>query len=345
MAVPGVMDSAVDWHTHAVAPDLARPTSDASGGAHAWPTVHRSGETHAVMWVGERRYRDLDDRCWSVERRLADMDAEGVAVQVVSPMPVTLCHDAPAEPAAEYTRTQNAFLAGLVAAAPDRFRALGAVPLQDVNAAVTELRRVVLELGFAGVEIGTRVGALELFDPSLAPFFDAAEELGAVVFVHPVDETLDPRLAAAGIAFGVGMPTETAVAGAGLLTAGTLTCRPNVRMCLAHGGGALPAVLPRITRGQEIAARGRVPVEATALARAGHLWCDSLTYDATSLHLVLDRVGEHHVVLGTDYPFAAREAPAGAMLAELDDRRRDGIARANGEALLDPTHRPELESR
>lgn len=339
---PAQVSGAVDWHTHAIACELPAPATD---DGYVWPTTALLDERRALITVGGRRYREVDDRCWSAARRVADMDADGIAVQVVSPIPVTLCHDAPPTGAAMYARTQNEFLAALVAAAPDRLRALGAVPLQDVDAAVAELRHCVRDLGFPGVEIGTRVGPLELSDPAFTPFFDAAEELGAVVFVHPVDETLDPRLAAAGLAFGVGMPAETAVAGAGLLVAGTLAARPNVRVCLAHGGGALPAVLPRVTRGQGIAAGGPVAAADTALARARNLWCDSLTYDATSLRLVLDRVGDDHVVLGTDYPFAARESPAGAVLADLDAPLRTRIGETNGATLLTPTPSSELEPR
>jgi aminocarboxymuconate-semialdehyde decarboxylase len=325
----------VDVHTHAVAPELAAP-ADASG--HAWVTVRRESATSAAIHVGDRRYRVIDERCWSAEARLRDMDAEGVEVQVASPIPVTLDHSAPGSGADEQARAQNDFFAALVAQAPDRFRALGAVPLQSPELAVEELRRCVLELGFVGVEIGTRIGSLELSDPTFSPFFDAADELGAVVFLHPVDETLDPRLAAAGLAFGVGMPTETAVAGAGLLTAGVLTARPNVRVCLAHGGGALPAILPRVARGQVLAG-----VESTVLATARGLWCDSLTYDAASLALAQERFGADHVVLGTDYPFAAREAPAGAVLHDLGPDVAARIGRTNGRALLSPV--PEKEVR
>jgi aminocarboxymuconate-semialdehyde decarboxylase len=318
----------VDVHTHAVAPDLAAPSAVPG---HEWVTVRREGETSAAIHVGARRYRSIDDRCWSVAARLRDMDAEGVEVQVVSPIPVTLDHSAPGDGAAQQARAQNDFFAALVAQAPDRFRALGAAPLQRPELAVAELRRCVLELGFAGVEVGTRIGSLELSDPSFASFFDAADELGAVVFVHPVDETLDPRLTAAGLAFGAGMPTETAVAGAGLLTAGVLATRPNVRVCLAHGGGALPAILPRVAKGQALAGGG-----GTALADARALWCDSLTYDAASLVLAQERFGADHVVLGTDYPFAAREVPAGAVLHDLGPDLAARIGRTNGRALLTP---------
>lgn len=324
----------VDVHTHAIAPVLAPPPTAED---HDWAWVRPEGDGRAAIHVGSRRYRTIDERCWSAAARLRDMDAEGVAVQVVSPIPVTLDHGAPAAGAAEQARAQNDFFASLVAEAPDRFRALGAVPLQDPEAAVAELRRCVLELGFPGVEIGTRVGALELADPRFAPFFDAAHGLGAVVFVHPVDETLDPRLARAGLAFGVGMPVETATAAAGLLTAGTLAARPNVRLCLAHGGGALPAILPRVTHGQTLAGG-----PATATDRARDLWCDSLTYDPASLELAAARFGADHVVLGTDYPFAAREKPAGAV---LDGPRRSSIGVDNPTALLTPSPEPVTETR
>lgn len=343
MSVDGAPDTTVpeglvDVHTHAVAADLRAPEG---GGSYLWPRLEAAerasagGPAEADILVGQRCYRRIDERSWSASARLADMDAEGVAVQVLSPIPVTLCHDAPPEPAAAYARAQNTAAAALVAEAPGRFRALGAVPLQDTARAVAELRYAVEELGFLGVEIGTRVGDLELSDPSLEPFFDAADALGALVLVHPVDGTLDPRLGAAGLAFGIGMPGETAVAAAGLLTAGTLVGRPGIRVCLAHGGGALPGVLGRVARGQELAAGGPVRAEASAVARAGALWCDSLTYDAASLRLALDRFGPEHVLLGTDYPFAARESPPGAVLAELTDPGlSERIGSANARALL-----------
>ena len=81
----------VDVHTHGIAPELPAPSRSEG---YAWPTVAPIDEHRALISVGDRRYREVDDRCWSADRRVADMDAEGVAVQVVSPTPVTLCHDA-----------------------------------------------------------------------------------------------------------------------------------------------------------------------------------------------------------------------------------------------------------
>ena len=319
----------VDVHTHAISPLLPDLRNDHAG---SWPSVERIAEDRARILLDGRPYREVDDRCWSAVRRLRDMDDEGVAGQVISPMPITLCHAEPADGAAALARAQNGFLAGLVAHAPDRLAALGAVPLQDPERAVAELAHCMDDLGFLGVEIGTRAGDVELSDSRLDPFFDAAADRRALVLVHPVDVTLDPRMAALDIGFGLGMPSETAVAAAALLTGPAR--RPGVRLCLAHGGGALPSVLPRLDRGEVLAGRAGTDGHRMPGDRARDLWCDSLTYDAHSLHLAAERFGCDHVLLGTDYPFAAREYPPGAVLADVDDALRAAVSRDNFRALL-----------
>jgi aminocarboxymuconate-semialdehyde decarboxylase len=339
MSVPSVQErlaalgsGAIDFHTHAVDPDLVDLSAAFGDG---FPSVRRIAPDRARILFAGRVYREVDSRCWSVPTRLRDMDAEGVAAQVVSPLPATLCHDRPAAGAALLATAQNDFLARMVEQAAGRLFALGVVPLQDSRLAVAELRRCVEELGFVGVEIGARVGDRELTDPALVPFFQAAAELGAVVFLHPVDRVLDPRLAALRVAFGIGMPTETATAAAGILVSDLLDHVPGLRLCLAHAGGTLPSALPRLAVGQRVVAGVSDP-SALATERARGLWCDSLSYDAHALALAAHRFGEAHVVLGTDYPFDAREAPAGAVLAAAGEllTHAEDIARANSLALL-----------
>ena len=317
-------DGLVDIHTHAIDPDIPDLTGRYPG---AWPSVERLPDGRARVRIGGVRYRDVDERCWSVERRLRDMDAEGVSVQVLSPMPATLLHSADAAGAAELSRAQNDFLARLVSRAPDRLLALGAVPLQDPEAAAKELSRCVGELGFLGVEIGTRVAGLELADEALDPFFRAAAETAALIFIHPVDADVDPRLGPLGLGFGVGMPSETGLAAAGLLTSKVAQRRPAVRLCLAHGGGTLPSLLPRIDKGERLR-----DLEVTEIAsdRARSLYCDSLTYDPDGLALAVRRFGATQVLLGTDYPFIARERPAGAGLEAAADRLPEDVVAAIG---------------
>lgn len=336
----GLAAGTIDFHTHAIDPDLPDIGATHQG---CFPRVERTGERTAQIICNDHVYRNVDDTCWSTTARIRDMDADGIAVQVLSPIPVTLCHEQPADGAAELARAQNDFLAATVASAPHRFLALGAVPLQDPPRAIQELARCVTELGFVGVEIGTRVGEFELADVRFRPFFDAASSLSAVIFIHPVDRDLNPRVTNLGLGFGIGMPTETATAAAALLSAGIVPAAPGARIVLAHGAGALPALLPRLDRGQRLVATPPGAERLSSVAR--RLWCDSLTYDVASLQLAVQRFGADHVVLGTDYPFAAREQPAGAVLTHLDPRLKLRLASQNACTLCSGVEMAEQSSR
>src|SRR5271156_5910322 len=271
----------VDVHTHAIDDHLldlrhAYPRD-------LWPSVHRTGGTDAQLLFGGRHYRQIDHRCWSPTARIMDMDRQGVAVQVLSPIPVTFCYRASAAGAAELALAQNEFFARITHEHPTRFAALGAVALQDPDRAVDEMRRCMRQPSFIGVEIGTRVGDTELADPSLDRFFAVAHELGALVLVHPSDQDLPARVTELGLGFGAGMPIETALSAAALIARGALARRPEVRICLAHGGGALPAMIGRLDKGATITGLSAdSPELPSRLAR--QLWCDSLTYNREALH-------------------------------------------------------------
>ncbi|MCV7301261.1 amidohydrolase [Mycobacterium barrassiae] len=316
----------VDVHTHAIdqdLPDLTQRYPD-----DGWPSVERISEIEASLMFDGVPYRRIDHRCWSADARLADMDREGVAVQVLSPIPVTFCYQASAAGTAELASAQNEFFARIVRAHPNRFAALAAVAMQDPDRAVDEMRRCMGRPGFLGVEIGTRVGGIELADPRLDRFFAVAHELGALILVHPSDQDLPPRVTGLGIGFGAGMLIETAVAAAALLTSGALASRPGVRICLAHGGGALPALIGRLDKGALIAGMSTdSPTLPSRLAR--RMWCDSLTYDRRSLDAAVEVFGSDHVVFGSDYPFPAMPHPIDDIVADLPADLRRRIYRTN----------------
>jgi aminocarboxymuconate-semialdehyde decarboxylase len=316
----------VDVHTHAIDddfPDLRRAYPH-----DRWPSVERTGETEAHLLFGGQPYRRIDHRCWSPEARLSDMDREDVAVQVLSPIPVTFCYQASAAGAAELASAQNEFFARILHRHPTRFAALGAVALQDPDRAVDEMRRCMRRPGFLGVEIGTRVGGTELADPSLDRFFAVAHELGALVLVHPSDQDLPPRVTGLGLGFGAGMPIETALAAAGMIAGGALSRRPEVRICFAHGGGALPAMIGRLDKGAVIAGMSAdSPDLPSRLAR--RLWCDSLTYSRRTLDAAVQLFGRDHIVFGSDYPFPAMPDPFGDIVADLPADLRRRICRTN----------------
>lgn len=316
----------VDVHTHAIDAellDLGRRYPHDN-----WPSLEHDSETEARLLVGGAMYRRIDHRCWSPQARLVDMDRDGVAVQVLSPIPVTYCYTATPAGAAELAAAQNEFFARVTTEHPERFAALGAVALQDPDRAVDEMRRCMSQRGFLGVEIGTRVGDTELGNPSLDRFFAAADELGAMVFIHPSDQDLPQRVIDTGLSFGAGMPIETALAAAALIASGALARRPAARICLAHGGGALPAIIGRLDKGATLT--GTSADSATLPSRqARQLWCDSLTYNLDALHAAVGVFGHDHIVFGSDYPFPAMPRPIDDIVTTLPVDLHHGICRTN----------------
>jgi aminocarboxymuconate-semialdehyde decarboxylase len=316
----------VDVHTHAIDDEL--PNLAKEYPHDRWPSIERTSETDARLKFGGAPYRRIDHRCWSPEARLADMDREGVAVQVLSPIPVTFCYQASAAGAAELASAQNQFFARIVHEHPTRFAALGAVALQDPDSAIDEMRRCMRDHGFLGVEIGTQVCGTELADPSLDRFFAVAHELGALVLVHPSDQDLSSRVTNLGLGFGAGMPIETAVAAASLIAGGALSRRPDVRICLAHGGGALPTLIGRLDKGALIAGLGADSPDLPSRL-VTQMWCDSLTYDRRTLKAAIEVFGRDHVVFGSDYPFPAMPEPIDDIVRDLPTDLRPKICRTN----------------
>ncbi|MFJ9543764.1 amidohydrolase family protein [Streptomyces sp. NPDC101225] len=307
----------VDIHAHHLPAALSPPARAADD--PRWPhlVIDDEGGAGRIM-RGPEVFRRVKPALWDVPTRLAELDRAGVDVQVISPVPVTLSMWADGKDAAEYLRRQNDLFAEAVAASGGRLRGLGAVPLQDVDAAIGELLRVKMELRLDGVEIGTRIGDLELDDPRLRPFFAAAEEAGVPLFVHPTDGPRVIRRAEPGYTFGVGMLTDTALAATALVFGGVLDDFPGLRVALAHGCGSFAWTYPRTAYGDALLRGGPDPERTARLKRVvGSLWADTLVFDPEHLRLVAARLGAGHLMLGTDHPFL--HAPLETALATVTE--------------------------
>ncbi len=303
----------VDVHTH-VFPlgleDFAIKTGDSR-----WPSLRaddsgggsggdaKSG--NARIMRGPEVFRPVDRRCYDLEARLADMDRVGVDVQVLSPVPVTLCTWADPATASQFTRAQNQAIADMVrtSSAPQRFRWMGGVTLQDARAAVADLEHG-LALGMCAVEIGTEVGGRELDDPALFPFWDAVQQLDVAVFVHPTAGESAIRRRGQPYEFALGMLTDTATAATALVFGGVLDAFADLRVGLAHGCGTFPLALPRLVRGSTLGS-GRSASDATTHINklVSRLWADTLVFDPAHIPLLMDRFGAEHLMLGSDVPF------------------------------------------
>ncbi len=287
-----------------------------------WPTLSvRDADTGFIM-LGDKVFRGVRSPLWDTNARMAELDAHNIDAQVVSPVPILLTYWADRGPAVSFAQTLNESLAADIAHADGRLYGLGTVPLQDADAAVRELERVMGDLRLSGVEIGTRVGDKELDDPDLLPFFEAAESLGAAIFIHPMDGGGGAiRRSGQPYDFGLGMLTDTAMAATALVFGGVLEKFPNLRIGLAHGCGTFAWAYPRLELGAQITEQTSTIMFDDLVRR---LWVDSLVFDRAHLGVLAHRFGDNQIMLGTDYPFipgqleGARELTA----SEASDGRR-----------------------
>jgi aminocarboxymuconate-semialdehyde decarboxylase len=323
--------STIDFHTHFMPRDAS--AIDVAG----CPRLVIESDTCGQMYRGKQHYRTIDERTWDAARRIRDMDARNVALQVISPIPVCYSYDAAAGDAAAYARMQNDAIATVVRARPDRFAGLGMVPLQDPDAACAELERMMRDLGLAGVEIGTTAGGRELDDPALESFWERCAAHDAIVFVHPENAPGVERMQFMQMVISTAYPSETGIATARLLMKGIFVRHPDLRIVLAHAGGTLPWLLPRLDRVWSIDERiqAALPQKPSEMARA--FYGDTITFDADNLALVAKRLGAEHLLVGSDYPFAIMEESPGSVVdtvAAFDAPTRAALRYGNARRLL-----------
>lgn len=322
----------VDLHTHILPErweDLERKY-----GYTGFVRLEHCAPCRARMMIGDRVFREIDDRCWSPARRLIDCDAHGVDLQVLSTVPVMFSYWAKAHDALDLSRMLNDHIAGVVAAHPERFTALGTVPMQDPDSACRELDRCLDELRLPGVQIGSNVNGANLSERWLRPFFAHAARRGAAVFVHPWEMVGRERMASYWLPWLVGMPAETALAAASVIFSGMLDELPSLRLCFAHGGGSLPFTIGRLQKGFD----ERPDLCQTDTTRAPReqilrLYFDTLVHDAAALRFLIEQLGPSRLALGSDYPFPLGEAKPGELLRSLDLAEEDRARMLGGTAL------------
>lgn len=307
----------IDIHTHILPEHI--PDFAARFGYGGFIHLAHHKPCCARMMMDDRFFREIEDNCWDPQRRIRDCDGHGVDVQVLSTVPVMFSYWAKAPDALEVSRFLNDHIAEVVDRYPDRFVGLGTVPLQDPELAIGELERCVGELGLAGVEIGTHVNDWNLNAPELFPFFEAAERLGAAVFVHPWDMMAKEKMPDYWLPWLVGMPAESSLAICSLIFGGVLERLPELRVAVAHGGGSFPATIGRIEHGFNVRP-DLCAVDNTVNPRTylGRFWLDALVHDPVMLRYIVDLVGSERVAMGSDYPFPLGEHEPGALIRSTD---------------------------
>jgi len=319
---------AIDVHSHVVPDDLL---DELASGRLRFPRVEvvpRDGG-RALSFAGGEPTRPVPPPLLDHEGRRAWLTEQRIDAQVVAPWLDMFGYQLPPDEGMEWARTLSTHVKS-VTDADDRLVPLGTVPLQDPPRAADALRELLAD-GFAGVMIATKVGDQELDDPALTPFWEAADELRAVIYLHP-SFGASPRHRPHGLVNGLARLEDTTVTLARLLYAGLPARHSGMRLIAAHGGGALPYVLGRLARNQAVVARDAAdPLESFA-----HLYFDSVVFDPAALRFLVEIAGPDRVLLGSDYPFPIGDLSPRTVVEQsgLDDLTIERILTGNAEELM-----------
>jgi aminocarboxymuconate-semialdehyde decarboxylase len=276
-----------------------------------------------------------------VATRLAAMDAQGIDMEVLSINPYW--YHADRDTVADLIKIQNETLVEFCTAHPDRFAAFATVALQFPDLAAQQLEHAVKRLGYRGVGVAGSVAGQELADPKFHPFWAKCEELGVLVFMHPLGtRELEPsgRLAGSGLLTNtIGNPLETAIALSHLIFEGTLDRFPGLKICAAHGGGFLPSYANRSDAVIRTFPRrvGPLPKKnPTAYLRDGQLYFDTIVFTPEALRHLIAETGADKIMVGTDYPFPWTSTEVDLVLSTpgLSDGERIAILGGTAARLL-----------
>jgi aminocarboxymuconate-semialdehyde decarboxylase len=326
----------IDMHAHCF-PRIARDEALAVDASRApWLAVEPGGERGFIM-LGDEAFRPVTASLWDPAVRVAELDVQGVQLQVVCATPVMLGYGWPAERAADWAARMNEHVLSYCAAAPNRLKAMAQVPLQSLTLACREADRAMAR-GCIGVQIGNHVGERGLDDGALVQFLIHCAEQRIPVLVHPWDMMGGARMKKWMLPWLVAMPAETQLGMLSLILSGAMERIPEtLKICFAHGGGSFAWLLGRVDNAwrQRDIVRQDCPQLPSSYARRFHV--DSAVFDPGALRLLTDVMGVERVMLGSDSPFPLGEQRIGSLVREtphLGDTDRQRILRGNAEAFF-----------
>ncbi|CAA9247782.1 MAG: 2-amino-3-carboxymuconate-6-semialdehyde decarboxylase [uncultured Acetobacteraceae bacterium] len=285
------------------------------------------------------RVNGAEEAFIEIAQRFKAMDAQAVDMEVLSINPFWYGRDR--DLAAQIVKVQNEKLAELCAAHPDRFAAFASLTLQAPDLAVQELETAVRRQGLKGAAIGGMVNGVEFSDPKFHPVWAKAEELGAVLFIHPqgVPE-LSRRLGGNGwLTNAIGNPLETTIALSHLIFEGTLDRFPGLKIIAAHGGGYLPSYADRSDHACLVGPAGcnpNITLKKKPTEYLKQLYFDSLVFSPEAIRHLAAQVGPDQIVLGSDYPYPWQLHPVDHIFAcdSLNEQQKAAVLGETAARLL-----------
>jgi len=289
-----------DFHTHFIPTEVLNWIKDNKKNVNAqW--VKKEDNKEEFLTINQKWGFELKKSFIDKDVYKADQEKAGVTHSLVSPIPQLFLYDFPLEISTEMSRVYNQSLSKLVKESNGKMSALGTIPLTNPLKAA-EILREAMNLGLKGAIIGPGLGQQMLSDSFFQPFFEEADKLKAILFIHPLLSE-DPRLKRRMMPNLIGVPWETTICATDLLLSGIVDKYPNVKILFAHGGGLLPYQIGRLDKGYEKWELVSANLQAPPSEYLKRFWYDSVLWNQSSLDFLVNIVGEDRVVAGSDYPF------------------------------------------
>jgi aminocarboxymuconate-semialdehyde decarboxylase len=304
----------IDLHSHFFPVEALRNPGKYE---HRAPRIELdSGKLTVKSQIGMRA--GLGAGAYDPVARIEALNQMDIDLQAISPSPILLFYWEDAPVAAHFSRRQNEAIQEIVNKHPDRFVGFGSVPLQSVADSIA-IAQEAKSMGLKGLEIGNAVGDKPLDDPMFEPFFDAAQHLDLLLFVHPLEGGVDADDPLAPILGNVLQFTfRTTMMVERMILKGMFEAYPNLRLCLSHGGGLLALNIWRLDHsyGLRPGLRKQVPRKPSEYLK--RMYFDTIVHSVAALQYLVRVVGADRVVIGTDYPMAMGDFEAVSKVKALD---------------------------
>ena len=297
----------IDLHTHVVPPNILaaimrEPDRFGVNGSagNGVKVVERNGK---LCWENNERLIEIELPLYDVEAKIDEMDRMRIDISAVSVAPPTYFYDIDADAGLYASKLSNDGIAEMVAKYPARLRGMATLPMQDPDAAISELERVVKTHGFRAVEMGSSIEGEQLALSKFRPVLKTIEQLGCFIFIHPNKCTARGGMEGYELFNTIGFPLDEVIMAAHLMFSGALDELKTLRILIAHGGGYVPYQIGRFACAHRHRPAAQLHTKTSPRDLLRRFYFDALTHDAESLRFLIDRVGANRVTLGTDAPF------------------------------------------